>query len=117
MADVMMAPAADMFEMGVNLQVLRRGTFFPLRARRLYDLYQAYDSLDAIPAAERRKLEQQVFQRSVDEVWDAYCLLSSPSAILCKSSGHSIIRSADGPGLSLVSGSCDPLGRSRRVRP
>ncbi len=71
MADVMMAPAADMFEMGVNLQVLRRGTFFPLRARKLYDLYQAYDSLDAIPAAERRKLEQQVFQRSVDEVWDA----------------------------------------------
>jgi PfaD family protein len=71
MADVMMAPAADMFEMGVNLQVLKRGTLFPLRARKLYELYQAYDSLDAIPEAERRKLEQQVFQRSVDEVWDA----------------------------------------------
>jgi trans-AT polyketide synthase, acyltransferase and oxidoreductase domains len=71
MADVMMAPAADMFELGVNLQVLKRGTMFPLRARKLYDLYQAYDSLDAIPPAERAKLEQQILRRPVDEVWDA----------------------------------------------
>ena len=25
----MMAPASDMFEMGVNLQVLKRGSMFP----------------------------------------------------------------------------------------
>jgi trans-AT polyketide synthase, acyltransferase and oxidoreductase domains len=71
MADVMMAPAADMFELGVNLQVLKRGTMFPLRARKLYELYQAYDSLEAIPAAERGKLEQQILRRPIDEVWDA----------------------------------------------
>ena len=71
MADVMMAPAADMFEMGVNLQVLKRGTMFPLRARKLYELYQTYDALDAIPAAELAKVEAQIFQRSVDEVWEA----------------------------------------------
>ena len=28
LADVMMAPAADMFELGVKVQVLRRGTMF-----------------------------------------------------------------------------------------
>ena len=44
MADVIMAPAADMFEMGVKLQVLKRGTMFAMRAQKLYDLYQAYDS-------------------------------------------------------------------------
>jgi PfaD family protein len=71
MADVMMAPAADMFEMGVNVQVLKRGTMFPLRARKLYELYRAYDSLAAIPAEELDKLERQIFQRPVDEVWDA----------------------------------------------
>ncbi len=70
MADVMMAPAADMFEMGVNLQVLKRGTMFPLRARKLYELYQAYDSLEAIPAPELAKLEKQVLRRSVDDVWE-----------------------------------------------
>ncbi|HNT74672.1 MAG TPA: PfaD family polyunsaturated fatty acid/polyketide biosynthesis protein [Anaerolineae bacterium] len=69
MTDVMMAPAADMFEMGVNLQVLKRGTMFPMRARKLYELYQAYDSLEALPAAERQKLEQQIFKRELDAVW------------------------------------------------
>ena len=61
-ADVTMAPAADMFEMGVTVQVLKRGTMFPMRAARLYDLYRAYAGLDSIPAAERDKLEKTFFQ-------------------------------------------------------
>lgn len=68
--DVMMAPAADMFEMGVQVQVLKRGTLFPMRARKLYELYETYESIDEIPAAEREKLETRVFQRSVDAVWE-----------------------------------------------
>ena len=71
MADVMMAPAADMFEMGVNVQVLKRGTMFGLRARKLYEIYQTYDSLDAIPEAERLKLERQILQSPVEDVWDS----------------------------------------------
>jgi PfaD family protein len=70
MTDVMMAPAADMFEMGVNLQVLKRGTLFPLRARKLYELYQTYDGIEQIPTEEREKLEHQVFQRDLASVWD-----------------------------------------------
>lgn len=69
MADVMMAPAADMFELGVKLQVLKRGTLFPVRAQKLYELYRAYDSLEAIPADERARLERQIFRRTLDEVW------------------------------------------------
>jgi len=34
-ADVIMAPAADMFEMGVKVQVLKWGTMFAMRAARL----------------------------------------------------------------------------------
>jgi trans-AT polyketide synthase, acyltransferase and oxidoreductase domains len=70
MADVMMAPAADMFEMGVRLQVLKRGTMFPLRAQKLYELYRNYDSIEDIPIAEREKLEKQVFRKSLAEVWE-----------------------------------------------
>ena len=33
MTDVAMAPSSDMFEMGVKVQVLKRGTMFPMRAR------------------------------------------------------------------------------------
>ncbi|WP_394200336.1 eicosapentaenoate synthase subunit PfaD [Shewanella waksmanii] len=69
MADVTMAPAADMFEMGVKLQVVKRGTLFPMRANKLYDIYTRYDSIEAIPADEREKLEKQVFRSSLDEIW------------------------------------------------
>ncbi|MDP5339034.1 MAG: PfaD family polyunsaturated fatty acid/polyketide biosynthesis protein [Nodularia sp. (in: cyanobacteria)] len=69
MADVMMAPAADMFEMGVKLQVLKRGTLFPLRAQKLYELYKNYDSIEDIPVAEREKLEKQIFKANLDVIW------------------------------------------------
>lgn len=73
MADVIMAPAADMFEMGVKLQVLKRGTFFPMRAQKLYELYQTYDSIEDIPAAAREKLEKQVFKANLNDIWEG-CL-------------------------------------------
>ncbi|WP_193195844.1 PfaD family polyunsaturated fatty acid/polyketide biosynthesis protein [Nostoc sp. MG11] len=69
MTDVMMAPAADMFEMGVKLQVLKKGTLFPLRAQKLFDLYKTYDSIEDIPIQEREKLEKQIFRNSLEAVW------------------------------------------------
>merc|ERR1719393_1099013 len=57
-SDVVMAPAADMFEAGVKLQVLKKGTMFPSRALKLYELFLAYPSLDAIPADVRQRLEK-----------------------------------------------------------
>jgi PfaD family protein len=68
-ADVAMAPAADMFEMGVKVQVLKRGTLFAMRAQKLYDLYRACDSLETIPETDRAALEKNIFQTSVDAVW------------------------------------------------
>ncbi|MBN9390222.1 MAG: PfaD family polyunsaturated fatty acid/polyketide biosynthesis protein [Chloroflexi bacterium] len=69
MADVIMAPSADMFELGVKVQLLKRGTFFPMRSQKLYDLYKKYDSLEEIPAAELTMLEKQFFKKSVAEIW------------------------------------------------
>lgn len=70
LADVVMAPAADMFELGVDVQVLKRGTMFGPRARRLYEIYTAHDAMDAIPAPVRQRLEKEIFQRSLDSVWE-----------------------------------------------
>lgn len=70
MADVTMAPAADMFEMGVKVQVLKRGTLFPMRAQKLYELYSRYQSIEEIPTAERQKLESQIFKRTLEEIWN-----------------------------------------------
>jgi trans-AT polyketide synthase, acyltransferase and oxidoreductase domains len=68
-ADVAMAPAADMFEMGVKVQVLKRGTMFPMRAAKLYELYRTYPSLEALPAADRESLEKSLFRAPLEEIW------------------------------------------------
>ena len=69
-SDVIMAPAADMFEQGVELQVLKKGTMFPSRAKKLYELFYKYDSLDAMPKEELARLEKRVFKKSIQEVWE-----------------------------------------------
>ncbi|HEX2915112.1 MAG TPA: PfaD family polyunsaturated fatty acid/polyketide biosynthesis protein [Chloroflexia bacterium] len=69
MADVIMAPSADMFEMGVKVQLLKRGTLFPMRSQKLYELYKKYEALEEIPAVEIATLEKQIFRKSLDEVW------------------------------------------------
>jgi PfaD family protein len=69
MTDVIMAPAADMFEMGVKLQVLKKGTLFGLRAQKLLDLYLAYDSWEAMPEKDREQLEKNLFRGSFDQIW------------------------------------------------
>ena len=69
-ADVTMAPAADMFEMGVKVQVLKRGTMFPLRAAKLYDLYSTHDRFESISEKQRNMLERDFFQCSFREEWE-----------------------------------------------
>jgi len=67
--DVGMTPASDMFEMGVKLQVLKKGTLYPSRASKLYDIYTSYDSLDDIPAVIKTQLEKDIFRNSLEQVW------------------------------------------------
>lgn len=69
LSDVGMAPAADMFEHGVRVQVLRRGTLFAGRARQLYDAYLAYPSLESIPDPVRERIEKDVLRNSFAETW------------------------------------------------
>lgn len=68
-ADVAMAPAADMFAMGVRVQVLKRGTMFPMRASKLYELYRNHASLEAIPEAQRQQIEKDTFRAPLEDVW------------------------------------------------
>jgi len=69
-SDVVMAPAADMFDEGVKLQVLKKGTMFPSRALKLYELFISYPSLEALPAETVKKLEKTVFRKTIAQVWD-----------------------------------------------
>ncbi len=69
-ADVIMAPSADMFEMGVKVQVLKRGTMFAMRAAKLYDIYRTYDRYDQIPAQARAMVERDFLQCTFDQNWE-----------------------------------------------
>ncbi|MEV6756745.1 PfaD family polyunsaturated fatty acid/polyketide biosynthesis protein [Streptomyces sp. NPDC051214] len=83
-ADVVMAPAGDMFELGVRLQVLRRGTMFPGRAEHLHQIYRAYPSWPAVPAADRAKIERDVLRAPYEQVWArtrAYWLERAPGQV------------------------------------
>jgi PfaD family protein len=84
MADVAMAPASDMFEAGVEVQVLRRGTLFAQRGRQLYDLYRAHAGLDEVPPDVLARLEDKVFGRPIAAVWrecEAYFAARDPAQL------------------------------------
>ena len=68
-ADVAMAAAADMFEMGVKVQILKRGTMFAMRANKLYDYYRAYNCFDELPSETRAVLERDYFRAPFEEIW------------------------------------------------
>jgi PfaD family protein len=68
-ADVAMAPAVDMFEMGVKLQVLKRGTMFAMRGNKLYELYRNYDRIEDIPVKDLGSVEKTIFKAPAKEIW------------------------------------------------
>lgn len=68
-ADVVMAPAADMFELGVKVQVLKRGTMFAMRAAKLHEIYRSHGSIESLPVSVRDILEKDIFRESLDSVW------------------------------------------------
>lgn len=68
-ADVAMAPSPDMFELGVKVQVLKRGTLFASRAARLYELYSQHAGLEQLPAQELERLERELFRAPVEAIW------------------------------------------------
>ena len=70
LADVAMAPSPDMFEMGVKVQVLKRGTLFASRAALLREVYTGHDSLESLPGPLAARLEKEVFQGPLEKIWD-----------------------------------------------
>jgi len=67
--DVAMCPSPDMFEMGVKVQVLKRGTLFASRSTLLRELYRAHGSLEEIPKETVARIEREIFQRPLADVW------------------------------------------------
>ncbi len=78
------APAGDMFEIGAKVQVLKKGLFFAARAKRLYELYHQYPSLEAIDAKTQQQIQEKYFRRSFAEVYaeiERYFATRSPAEL------------------------------------
>jgi len=67
--DTAYAPAGDMFEIGAQVQVVRKGLLFANRGNKLYELYQRCNSLDDIEPKLQKQIQDKYFKRSFDEVW------------------------------------------------
>jgi len=59
-----------MFEMGIKVQVLKRGTMFAFRAAKLYELYSLYDCIEDIPAKYKEMLERDYFKCGFQKAWE-----------------------------------------------
>ncbi len=70
-ADIIMAPAADMFEMGVRVQVLKRGTMFSMRGSRMYEIYRAYDRFEDVPEDQRKTVEGTFLRCPFEKEWES----------------------------------------------
>jgi PfaD family protein len=70
-ADVAMAPAADMFEIGARVQVLKRGTLFPVRAEKLYQLYKTHGCFEEINEHARKEIEEKFLLTGFEDAWQS----------------------------------------------
>jgi trans-AT polyketide synthase, acyltransferase and oxidoreductase domains len=83
-ADITMAPAADMFEMGVKVQVLKRGTMFSMRGHRLFEIYRQYGNFADVPEDQRKLVEESILKSSFDREWEntrTFFLQRDPSQV------------------------------------
>ena len=66
---VAMAPAADMFEQGVEVQVLKRGTLFAMRGRKLHTFYRNGASYETLAAPDRKWIDD-VLGEPFEAAWN-----------------------------------------------
>ena len=69
-ADVAMTPAADMFEQGVQVQVLKRGTLFAMRGKKLHAFYRSGASYETLSPSDRKWMDD-VLGESFETAWRA----------------------------------------------
>lgn len=68
--DTTMCAAADMFENGIKLQVLKRGSMYAVRANWLYEIYKNNSSITSLPATVLNRLEKEIFRKPLSIVWE-----------------------------------------------
>jgi trans-AT polyketide synthase, acyltransferase and oxidoreductase domains len=71
--DTAYAPAGDMFEIGAKVQVLKKGSLFPARGNKLYELWRSHSGLETLPGVTRKEIEDKYLRRSFEQVYEETC--------------------------------------------
>ncbi|SFR98070.1 ACP S-malonyltransferase [Anaeromicropila populeti] len=66
--DTTYVPSKILFEWGGKCSVVKKGTFFPYRANKLYELYSQFDNLSEIDEDTKNQLERKYFNKSFLEI-------------------------------------------------
>ncbi len=69
LADYTMTPSADMFEEGIKVQVLKKGTMMPIFGNRLLEIYRQFKSLEELPETIKEELEIRILKQPIDTIW------------------------------------------------
>lgn len=67
--DFAFVPADDLFEFGEKMSVLKRGTLYPTRAQKVYDIYSKYASVDEISETDTKLLTEKYFGIGLQEMY------------------------------------------------
>lgn len=79
--DTEAVPAADLFELGATVRVLKKGVRFPARANRLHDLWRHHGAWEEIDAPTRAKIERDCLGRTFGEVWQELRRTGAPAEV------------------------------------
>ena len=55
--------------LGAKVEVIKKKTMYAQNAQKLYECYVKYPSFDAIPAADRDRIEKKILRDSFDNIW------------------------------------------------
>jgi trans-AT polyketide synthase/acyltransferase/oxidoreductase domain-containing protein len=72
------APFGEISELAARIQVLKKGVFFPARARRLQELWRHFDALTDIDAKTRLEIESKYLRQSFDEAYEKLSSQADP---------------------------------------
>lgn len=68
--DFTYAPVEELFEFGEKVSVLKRGTLYPIRALKLYEIYTKYNSIEEISEKEKKLITEKYFHMSFEEMFE-----------------------------------------------
>lgn len=82
--DFTYAAVSDLFEFGEKKSIVKKGSLYHIRANRLYEVYNRYNSVEEIPEDIRNLIEKKYFQKSFEAIYsDIYANLTMDNQKLC----------------------------------